>query len=135
MTVRTKRALSLSAAAAIAMTTAPAHAQLSISWYTIDGGGGTSTGGAFTLTGTIGQPDAGAALTAGGFSLSGGFWTGAGSPPCRPDLNADGQVNVQDYLAYLQLYSSANPRADFNADAQVNVQDYLAFLAAYALGC
>jgi len=29
-----------------------------ITWYTIDGGGGTSTGGPYVLTGTIGQPDA-----------------------------------------------------------------------------
>jgi hypothetical protein len=38
------------------------------------GGGGASTGGAFALTGTVGQPDAGAPLSGGAFSLSGGFW-------------------------------------------------------------
>jgi hypothetical protein len=48
----------------------------SIDWLTIDGGGGTSSGGAFTLTGTIGQPDA-SALSGGDFSLEGGFWAGA----------------------------------------------------------
>lgn len=47
-----------------------------IDWYTIDGGGGTSSGGGYTLSGTIGQPDAG--LLAGGrYTLSGGFWGGA----------------------------------------------------------
>ena len=30
-----------------------------LSWFTIDGGGGISTGGDFSLSGTIGQPDAG----------------------------------------------------------------------------
>jgi hypothetical protein len=31
-----------------------------IDWYTVDGGGGmNATGGSFTLSGTIGQPDAG----------------------------------------------------------------------------
>ena len=44
----------------------------SIDWYSIDGGGGTSSGGGFELTGTIGQPDAGK-LTGGGFELTGGF--------------------------------------------------------------
>jgi hypothetical protein len=44
-----------------------------IDWSTIDGGGGTSTGGGFTVSGTIGQPDAGT-LSGGGFTLSGGFW-------------------------------------------------------------
>lgn len=47
----------------------------SIDWYSIDGGGGTSAGGGFTVTGTIGQPDAGV-MTGGGFTLAGGFWGG-----------------------------------------------------------
>ena len=47
----------------------------SIPWYTVDGGGGTSTGGGYTLSGTAGQPDAGL-LTGGEFRLGGGFWGG-----------------------------------------------------------
>ena len=46
----------------------------SIDWHTIDGGGGTSTGGVYTVSGTIGQPDAGGAMTNGQFSVTGGFW-------------------------------------------------------------
>ena len=45
-----------------------------IDWHTIDGGGGTSTGGVFTLSGTIGQPDAGGPMTGGNYSLTGGYW-------------------------------------------------------------
>jgi hypothetical protein len=52
----------------------PAQAQsYAITWWTVDGGGGTSTGGGYTLMGTIGQPDAGV-MTGGGYSLTGGFW-------------------------------------------------------------
>jgi len=51
----------------------PLAADYSIDWYTIDGGGGTSTGGDFQVSGTIGQPDAGAA-TGGPYQLVGGFW-------------------------------------------------------------
>src|SRR5687767_5768989 len=47
----------------------------SIDWFTIDGGGGTSTGGVYSVTGTIGQPDAGGPMTGGSFSISGGFWS------------------------------------------------------------
>jgi len=50
----------------------------SIDWWTVDGGGGASSGGDFTLSGTAGQADAGA-LAGGGFSLQGGFWAGAAS--------------------------------------------------------
>jgi hypothetical protein len=46
----------------------------SIDWFTIDGGGGTSTGGVYSVSGTIGQPDAGAVMTGGNYSLQGGFW-------------------------------------------------------------
>jgi hypothetical protein len=46
----------------------------SIDWSTIDGGGVTSTGGVYSVTGTIGQPDAGGPMTGGNYSLTGGFW-------------------------------------------------------------
>ena len=45
----------------------------SIDWHTIDGGGGTSTGGVYSVSGTIGQPDAGT-MSGGSYSVEGGFW-------------------------------------------------------------
>jgi len=48
--------------------------QYSIDWYKIAGGGGTSTGGTYTVSGTIGQHDAGGPMTGGNYSLTGGFW-------------------------------------------------------------
>jgi hypothetical protein len=63
----------------------PVFGDYEISWYTIDGGGGTSSGGLYTLTGTIGQPDA--AYSAGsGYELLGGFWTGG--PLCFVDFES-----------------------------------------------
>jgi hypothetical protein len=48
----------------------------SIDWHTIDGGGGTSTNGQYSLSGTIGQPDANhQPMTGGNYSLTGGFWS------------------------------------------------------------
>ena len=45
---------------------------------TVDNGGGTSTGGDFSLTGTIGQPEANPQSSSGGeFKLAGGFWANA----------------------------------------------------------
>src|SRR6516225_9851940 len=46
----------------------------SISWYKVAGGGGTSTGAVFSVSGTIGQHDAGTPMTGGNYSLTGGFW-------------------------------------------------------------
>ena len=48
--------------------------QYSIDWYKVAGGGGTSTGGTFAVSGTIGQHDAGGPMTGGNYSLTGGFW-------------------------------------------------------------
>src|SRR5262245_32831185 len=60
----------------IAAASLTASAQsYSIDWYTIDGGGGTSSGGQYTLSGTIGQPDAGTS-SGGSYTLEGGFWSG-----------------------------------------------------------
>jgi hypothetical protein len=53
---------------------ATASAQYAIDWRTMDGGGGTSTGGVYSLSGTIGQPDAGPAMTNGQYAVTGGFW-------------------------------------------------------------
>lgn len=48
-----------------------------ISFYTIDGGGATSSGGVYEVTGTIGQHDASEeAISGGDYSLFGGFWSG-----------------------------------------------------------
>jgi hypothetical protein len=47
----------------------------SIDWHKIAGGGGTSTGGVYSVSGTIGQPDAGGPMTGGSYSLTGGFWS------------------------------------------------------------
>lgn len=46
----------------------------SIDWFKVAGGGGTSSNGQYTLSGTIGQHDAGGPMTGGNFSLTGGFW-------------------------------------------------------------
>jgi hypothetical protein len=54
---------------------------------------------------------------------------------CPADFNADGALNVGDFLAFLATYSSGSPGADFNGDGHVNVQDFLAFLSSYSAGC
>ena len=51
------------------------HAQgYSIDWYKVAGGGGTSTGATYSVTGTIGQHDASGPMSGGSYSITGGFW-------------------------------------------------------------
>lgn len=47
--------------------------QYSINWYKV-AGGGASSNGQYSVSGTIGQPDASGALTGGNYSVTGGFW-------------------------------------------------------------
>lgn len=57
-----------------------AQAQSFIDWCTLDAGGGLCTGGAYTLAGTLGQPDA-AASSRGDYDLLGGFWSAFADAP------------------------------------------------------
>lgn len=68
--------LALSALGVLAVVRGASAQSYSIDWHAIDGGGGTSTGGVFAVSGTVGQPDANAqSMTNGSFSLTGGFWS------------------------------------------------------------
>ncbi len=59
----------------LSLTAAVLHAQTySIDWFTLDGGGGSSTGGVYSVSGTIGQSDAGPRMSGGNFTVDGGFW-------------------------------------------------------------
>jgi hypothetical protein len=49
-------------------------ADFTLDWFTVDGGGGTSVGGAYSVSGTVGQPEAGPTLAGGNFAVTGGFW-------------------------------------------------------------
>ena len=68
--------------------------------FTIDGGGGTSTGIVYAVSGTIGQPDASGALIGGGFTLVGGFWDMSsvvqtpGAPLLRIELMGGGMARI-----------------------------------------
>ena len=118
-----------------------------LSWNTIDGGGGTSTGGTYELSGSAGQPDAApGSLTGGSFELAGGFWPGAstGTVPntCPADIapsGGDGLVNINDLLAVINNWGPCPPGscpADIappGGDNTVNVNDLLAVINAWGL--
>lgn len=73
-----------------------ARAQYSLDWRTMDGGGGTSSGGAYSLSATIGQPDAqavslcsldgGTGCSNPSYELVGGYWAGV-PVPCGGNLD------------------------------------------------
>jgi len=105
-----------------------ASGQYEISWYTIDGGGGRSSGGPYTLMGTIGQPDA--AYSAGGhFELLGGFWPGG--PLCF--------VNFEHFARFAEywLETGIGLPADLyeDIDNEVNRHDLRVFVEQWLCYC
>jgi hypothetical protein len=113
-----------------------------LSWFTIDGGGGTSVDGLLALSGTIGQPDANPdvpALTGGGYKLTGGFWAGAAPPAPEPcgDFDGDGDIDLADFAVFGQCFGgSLNPPsascpagvdADCDGDGDVDLSDFAIF--------
>ena len=64
---------------------ASAQGGYDLPWWTVDGGGDTSSGGSYVLSGTIGQPDAGG-LSGGSYMLVGGFWSAFTEKPTTIDL-------------------------------------------------
>jgi len=159
---RPLRTAAFVAAAAIAPA---ASAQFSIPWYTIDSGGGVSSGGGFTLSGTIGQPDAGQPMTGGGFTLTPGFWAGitGGGPACVADFTTsgatvagspgfgvpDGVADGDDLSYFLNFWLTSDPIADLTTtgatiagapgfgepDGAVDGDDLGYFLSFWLLGC
>ena len=68
--------IGLLALALLAITVAAAAGDYDLSWWTVDNGGGTSSGNGYSLSGTLGQAEAAAAASGGGYTLAGGFWHG-----------------------------------------------------------
>jgi hypothetical protein len=67
-------ALLVLAPALVSVTAAQNTSGYGLSWYTLDSGG-LGAGGGYSLTGALGQPDAGR-LAGESYSLSGGFLAG-----------------------------------------------------------
>lgn len=115
--------------------------QYAISWSTIDGGGRiNSAGGIYSLSGTIGQPDAGVGpLSGGSYSLTGGFWA---MPPCLPvqaDFDGDCDVDSADLDVFTTCSSgpavplgSGCSGEDLDRDDDVDQADFAIFQRCYS---
>ncbi|MCP4708421.1 MAG: hypothetical protein GY869_07345, partial [Planctomycetes bacterium] len=99
----------------VSKTIAQSGGTYDLTWSTIDGGGGRSTGGAFILEGTIGQPDAGL-LSGGEYVLAGGFWPATSW--CIVDL-----PDLATFCNYWLIGSGA-PQGDFNNNGKCDLHDF-----------
>ena len=106
-----------------------------LSWHTVAGGGGmNSTGGSFSLSGTVGQSDAQTppVMSGGSFELAGGFWPGTSAIcSCPGDMNGDTQRNGLDISQFVQciIAGGACGCADVDGIPGVNTGDVSAFVS------
>ncbi len=107
---------------------------LDLTWNSYDGGGGVSTGGGFTLTGTIGQPDAGS-MVGGTLQVLGGFWGSGGPPACYPDCNGVGGLTIADFGCFQTKFVAGDPYADCNGVGGLTIADFACFQTKFVAGC
>ncbi|MBN1766777.1 MAG: hypothetical protein JW860_16100 [Sedimentisphaerales bacterium] len=89
-----------------------------LTWSTMDSGGGSSSGGPYLLMGTIGQPDTGQ-MNKSDYEIQGGFWPGW--PLCIVDM-ADFANFAQNWLA-----NGPDFPADLDESGSVNLTDMQIF--------
>ena len=113
----------------------------SINWYTIDGGGTSvsdaSTGGSYTLSGTVGQPDARnhpEPISGGSYGLTGGFWVIPECPAIPCDYDEDCDVDQADYTVFEACASGPDvpyavdcEYADLDSNGDVDQGDFAVF--------
>ncbi len=128
-----------------AAVAAPAMAQsggvFDLSWSTIDSGGVMySTGGVYSVGGTIGQPDAGT-LGGAAYGCGGGFWHADGAPSCYANCDQSTTapvLNVNDFICFINKFAASDPYANCDGSTTppaLNVLDFACFLNAFAAGC
>ncbi len=50
---------------------------------------------------------------------------------CVADITGEGDVNTNDFFAFLALYQAQDARADITGEGDINTNDFFAYLAAY----
>jgi len=59
----------------------------------------------------------------------------AGADACAADFNADGEISILDFLAFLNAWNDQDNTADMDRNGVINTQDFLVFLNAFTAGC
>ncbi|MCC6660756.1 MAG: hypothetical protein IT437_07710 [Phycisphaerales bacterium] len=57
------------------------------------------------------------------------------APPCYPDCNGDGVLNLSDFGCFTTKFALGDPYADCNGDGVRNLADFGCFTTKFALGC
>lgn len=124
---RTQALLTLACLGGIAFAGGPYE----VNEWTIDGGGGFSTGGVFQAHGTVGQFDASRPMNGGGYEVIGGFWAAAS---CPADLNGNGTIDLGDLNIVLGSFGGGSA-GDINGDGVTDLADLNLILSGFGNPC
>ena len=58
-----------------------------------------------------------------------------GCETCPADLNNDGTVDTQDFVAFLGAWSGGDPLADWDENGILDTRDFVAYLGDWSAGC
>jgi hypothetical protein len=128
-------------AGAVASVAVAGAGEWRIDWHSIDGGGRMMTqGSGLSLSGTVGQSDAGGVMTGQGLELTGGFWGATaveiGSLP--GDCDGDGDIDLADYGCFANCVGGPDVTVDgdcgtfdFDGDQDVDFADWGGFQVAF----
>jgi hypothetical protein len=64
-----------------------------------------------------------------------GVLYGCRLPTCAADCDANGRLDVNDFVCFLAAFATRRPYANALPDGAFDVQDFVAFLSRFATGC
>ena len=55
--------------------------------------------------------------------------------PCIPDCEADGDLDIDDFICYQTLFALGDGAADCEQDGDLDIDDFICFQTLFAIGC
>ena len=56
-------------------------------------------------------------------------------PPCYPDCEQDGDLDIDDFICFQTLFALEAPAADCDGDSLLTIDDFICFQTFFAVGC
>jgi len=54
---------------------------------------------------------------------------------CQPDCDANGTLNIDDFICFQTLFAIVDPDADCDASGSLNIDDSICFRMLFVIGC